>query len=380
MTDIRVSWRDPVIGTASPNRVGEVVESDIVLAFGGNKTSLGGNMNAKSLRWLGGLAVVVFVAAACGGTPASSSSTSPTASATTAASASPAAKAFIPMISKGFQHQFWQAVKQGADKAALQFNVTISFQGPENESQVDKQLEMLQTVLNQKPSALCFAALDSKAAIPLLQKFKDAKIPVIGFDSGVDSDIPLATAATDNIAAAGAAADKMAGLIGGAGEVAIVAHDQTSRTGIDRVKGFTDQIKNKYPNIKIVATQYGGGDQLKSTDLTKAILQANPNLKGIFGANEGSAIGVLNGVKESNKTGKVTVIGYDSGQQQMDAIRAGTEAGAITQDPIGIGFKCVEAAVSAIAGKTVSKNIDTGFKWYDKTNIDNPDIAALLYK
>jgi ribose transport system substrate-binding protein len=324
-------------------------------------------MRGKSLRWLGMLVAVVLVAAACGGTPASSSPT-------------PTGKAFIPLISKGFQHQFWQAVKQGAEKAATQFNVRIDFQGPENESQVDKQLEMLQTVLNQKPSALCFAALDSKAAIPLLQKFKDAKIPVIGFDSGVDSDIPLATAATDNIAAAGAAADKMAALIGGAGEVAIVAHDQTSRTGIDRVKGFTDQIKNKYPNIKIVATQYGGGDQLKSTDLTKAILQANPNLKGVFGANEGSAIGVLNGVKESGKSGKVTVIGYDSGQQQMDAIRAGTEAGAITQDPIGIGFKCVEAAVNALKGQALQKNIDTGFKYYDKTNIDNPDIAALLYK
>jgi len=323
-------------------------------------------MRGRPTRWLGGLAAVVLVAAACGGTPA-----------TTGGSA---AKSFIPMISKGFQHQFWQAVKQGAEKAATQFNVTITFEGPENESQVDKQLEMVQAALNKKPQALCFAALDSKAAIPLLQKFKDAKIPVIGFDSGVDSDIPLATAATDNIAAAGAAADKMATLIGGSGEVAIVAHDQTSRTGIDRVKGFTDQIKNKYPNIKIVATQYGGGDQLKSTDLTKAILQANPNLKGVFGANEGSAIGVLNGVKESGKTGKVVVIGYDSGQQQMDAIRAGTEAGAITQDPIGIGFKCVEAAVNAIAGKTLQKNIDTGFKWYDKTNIDNPDIAALLYK
>lgn len=324
-------------------------------------------MRRKSTRWLGGLAGVVLVAAACGGTPASGSP-------------SPSGKAFIPMVSKGFQHQFWQAVKQGAEKAATQFNVRIDFQGPENESQVDKQLEMVQTALNQKPQAFCFAALDSKAAIPLLQKFKDAKIPVIGFDSGVDSDIPLATAATDNIAAAGAAADKMATLIGGSGDVAIVAHDQTSRTGIDRVKGFTDQIKNKYPNIKIVATQYGGGDQLKSTDLTKAILQANPNLKGVFGANEGSAIGVLNGVKESGKSGKVTVIGYDSGQQQLDAIRSGLEAGAITQDPIGIGFKCVEAAVKAIKGEKLDKNIDTGFKYYDKTNIDNPDIAALLYK
>jgi ribose transport system substrate-binding protein len=326
-------------------------------------------VRGKSIRWFGGLAAsVILVGAACS-TPAGGGATT-----------APAAKAFIPMISKGFQHQFWQAVRQGAEKAAAQYNVTITFEGPENESQVDKQIEMLQAAINKKPQALCFAALDSKAAIPLLQKAKDQKIPVIGFDSGVDSDIPLATAATDNIAAAGAAADKMAALIGGSGDVAIVAHDQTSRTGIDRVKGFTDQIKNKYPNIKIVATQYGGGDQLKSTDLTKAILQANPNLKGVFGANEGSAIGVLNGVKESGRTGKVTVIGYDSGQQQMDAIRAGTEAGAITQDPIGIGFKCVEAAVKAIKGEKLDKNIDTGFKFYDKTNIDQPDIAALLYK
>ena len=312
---------------------------------------------------------LVLVAAACGGqAPAGGGG------------GAPAAKPFIPMISKGFQHQFWQAVKQGAEKAAVQYNVNITFEGPENESQVDKQMEMLQAAINKKPQALCFAALDSKAAIPLLQKAKDQNIPVIGFDSGVDSDIPLATAATDNLKAAGAAADKMASLIGMSGDVAIIAHDQTSRTGIDRVKGFTDQIKAKYQNIKIVATQYGGGDQLKSTDLAKAILQANPNLKGMFGANEGSAIGVLNGVKESGKTGKVVVIGYDSGQQQLDAIRSGAESGAITQDPIGIGFKCVEAAYKAIKGEKLDKNIDTGFKYYDKTNIDASDVAPLLYK
>jgi ribose transport system substrate-binding protein len=328
-------------------------------------------IGSGSTRWWAALGVaLLLVSAACAPQP-STGGGSPTAS---------AGKPYVAMISKGFQHQFWQAVKQGAEKAAAQYNVTMTFEGPENESQVDKQLEMLQTAYNKKPSALGFAALDSKAAIPLLQKFKDAKIPVVGFDSGVDSDIPVTTAATDNIAAAAAAADKMVSLIGGSGEVAIIAHDQTSRTGIDRVKGFTDQIKSKYPNVKIVETQYGGGDQLKSTDLAKAIITAHPNLKGFFGANEGSAIGVLNGVKELNMGGKIVVIGYDSGQQQMDAIRSGLMAGAITQDPIGIGFKSVEAAVKAIKGESVSKNIDTGFHWYDKTNIDSPDIAPLLYK
>jgi ribose transport system substrate-binding protein len=292
-----------------------------------------------------------------------------------------AEKPYIPVISKGFQHQFWQAVKSGSEQAAKDYNVDITFEGPESESMVDKQVEMMQTALDKNPDAICLAAVDSKAFEPLLQQAKAEGIPIIGFDSGVDSDIPLSTAATDNIAAAALAADKMAELIGGEGEVAIIAHDQTSRTGIDRVKGFTDQINNKYAGkIVIVDTQYGGGDHLKSTDLAKAIIQAHPNLKGFFGANEGSIIGVLNAVKELGMEGKIVVIGYDSGQQQMDAIRAGVQAGAITQNPVGIGYKCVEAAVKAINGETLPKTIDTGFYWYDKNNIDDPTIVPLLYK
>jgi ribose transport system substrate-binding protein len=291
-----------------------------------------------------------------------------------------AEKLYIPVISKGFQHQFWQAVKLGSENAAKDLNVDITFEGPESEAMVDKQVEMFQTALDKKPAAICLAAVDSKAFQPLLEKAKAAGIPVIGFDSGVDSDIPVTTATTDNIAAAALAADKMVELIGGEGEVAVIAHDQTSRTGIDRVKGFTDQIKAKYPKVTIVDTQYGGGDQLKSTDLAKAIIQAHPNLKGFFGANEGSIIGVLNAAKELGMEGKLTIIGYDSGQQQMDAIRSGAEAGAITQNPIGIGYKCVEAAVKAYNGETLPKVIDTGFMWYDKTNIDAPEIQAVLYK
>jgi ribose transport system substrate-binding protein len=78
-----------------------------------------------------------------------------------------------------------------------------------------------------------------------------------------------------------AAAEKMAEAIGGSGEVAVTVHDQTSRTGIDRRDGFLNRIKEKYPNIKIVSVQYGGGDHLKSAEIAKAMIQANPNLKGL---------------------------------------------------------------------------------------------------
>jgi ribose transport system substrate-binding protein len=284
---------------------------------------------------------------------------------------------YIPLISKGFQHQFWQAVKLGAEQAAKANNVKITFEGPETEAMVDKQIDMLSAALAKKPSAIGLAALDSKAAIPLLKKAQAAKIPVIAFDSGVDSDIPLTTCTTDNLAAAGLAADKMAMAIGDAGEVALVVHDQTSRTGIDRRDGFLKEMKAKHPNVKVVDVQYGGGDHLKSAEIAKTMLQAHPNLKGIFGANEGSAEGVAIGVKESGK--KVVIIGYDSGKEQKDAIRSGAMYGAITQNPIGIGKCTVEQAVKALKGETLPKVVDTGFYYYDKTNIDDPKVAAVLY-
>ncbi|NRF93748.1 ABC transporter substrate-binding protein [Paenibacillus frigoriresistens] len=299
--------------------------------------------------------------------------------ATTAVAPAKTDKLFIPVVCKGFSQQFWQAVKIGVDKAAKEFQVEYTFEGPETESQVDKQMEMLQAALGKKPSAIAFAALDSKAATPLLQKAKSANIPIVGFDSGVDSDIPITTAATNNKAAAALAADKMATFIGSEGEIALVVHDQTSRTGVDRRDGFVDEIKTKYPKINIVDIQYGAGDPLKSTDIAKSIMQAHPNLKGIFGANEGSAIGVINAVTELKKEGKITVIGYDAGKQQKDAIRSGKMAGSITQDPIAIGYWSIKAAVQTIKGESVPKSIDTGFHWYDKTNMDSDEIKPLLY-
>ena len=172
----------------------------------------------------------------------------------------------------------------------------------------------------------------------------------------------------------------MAEAIGGSGKVGVIVHDQTSRTGIDRRDGFVNEMTAKYPDVEIIGPQYGGGDQLKSTDLAKAMIQANPDIKGFFGANEGSAIGVVNAVNELDMSGKLVVIGYDSGKAQIDAINDGLMLGAITQNPIGIGAKCVETAVKAINGEQVEKNIDTGFFWYDKTNINDPEIQAVLYE
>jgi ribose transport system substrate-binding protein len=285
---------------------------------------------------------------------------------------------YVAIVSKGFQHQFWQAVKKGAEEEAEKQGVRVTFVGPPTEADVEEQVNMLTNDLAKSPAAIGFAALDSQAAEPLLQQAKSQNIPVIAFDSGVDSDVPVTTVSTDNKAAAAEAAKHMAELIGNKGKVALVVHDQTSRSGIDRRDGFIEWMKENAPDIEVLPPQYGAGDQLESANITKSIISSNPDLKGIYAANEGSAIGVIKGVEESGKSG-LQLVGFDSGKAQVDAIRSGAMAGAVTQDPVNMGRELVIAAKKAIDGEELPKSIDTGFRWYDKTNVDDEEIAAVLY-
>jgi ribose transport system substrate-binding protein len=288
---------------------------------------------------------------------------------------------YVPIVSKGFQHQFWQAVRLGAEEKAAELGMEVNFIGPATESDVQDQVDMLEAEYQKNPSAVCFAALDSQAALGTLEKIDADGIPVIAFDSGVEGDIPITTAATDNVAAAALAADKMVELAGDTGKVGVIVHDSTSRTGIDRRDGFLNQVAEMYPDIEIVGPDYGAGEHQKSTDIAKGMITANPDIKGFFGANEGSAIGVINAVSELGLSpDDIVVIGYDSGLAQIEAIQNGLMYGAVQQNPVGIGAKCVEAAAMALQGMDVEPMIDTGFIWADAETLDDPEVQAVLYE
>jgi len=300
----------------------------------------------------------------------------------------------IELISKGETHQFWQAVKKGAETQAAKMNATIHFQGPAAETMIDKQLEMLDAAIALKPDAIGYAALGTTQSLSHLKAANAAGIPVYMFDTaasceggvpalGPKSDCALGVAYTNSLAAGSLAADKMAALIGNKGKVLVVGHSQTNQTGIDRAKGFTNRIKSKYKGITLLTTQYAeGGDALKAQEIVSAALVANKDLKGIYGTNEGVSIGAGQAFKAAKlKNGSVKLIGFDSGKQQMANIKSGLQTGAITQSPMGIGAKTVEALVNYVRNKTVPKNlIDTGFYYYDKSNITKPEIAGNLYE
>lgn len=283
----------------------------------------------------------------------------------------------IYLVSKGFQHRFWQAVKQGAEQAGKEFNYKIEFVGPDNEQATQQQLDQLKTALAQKPAAIGFAALDSGSAEPVLEEIQQAGIPMVAFDSGVDSTIPKTTVSTDNKAAAGVAAKHMSELLGGKGTVGMVCHDQTSATGKQRCEGFQEWMKTNAPDIKLLEPQYAGEVGL-AANTSKALITANSDINGIYGSNEATAIGALQGVNESGK--KLTLVGFDSGKAQIDAIKTGTEAGAITQAPVKMGYETVIAGIKAANGMELPPTIDSGYSWFDKDNMTDPAIAQSLYE
>lgn len=323
-------------------------------------------------------------------------------------------KPYIAVVSKGFQHQFWQAVYAGSQAAADEYGVEITFEGPPSETDVAIQTQMLNSALAKNPVAVAFAALSTEAVTDQLEQALADKIPVIGFDSGVP-DAPAgsihATASTNNNNAGGIGADhlyeavkdKLAeGTTDSPIRIAVISQDAISESITGRTQGFVDRFVElvKEGGIETVAVvghdKFATGAEADATVLidvgvaadtnppavktaTEALLNKE-NVVGIFGSNEAAAKGILdatnNGVDLEDMG--VIAVGFDAGAPQKAAVAEGYFLGSVTQDPFQIGYKAVELAYKAYKGETV-EDVDTGAKFYDKDNMEDEDIALLLY-
>ena len=362
--------------------------------------------------------VMALSLAACGGSAAKTEGT--TAAGTTAAAqeeqkTEAAEKTVdgeamkINVIAKGFQHQFWKAVEKGAMQAGKDLNAEVSFQGPDNESAIAQQVEYLDAAIAQKPTAICLAALDTKACIGSIQNAMDKNIPIIGFDSGVP-DAPegaiKANASTNNYEAGKLAAKETYALIKdkveGATDVVrigVVAQESNSQSIVERTKGFVeamteligadkvsveghDSLKNEKSGAKVII-DVGIPAEVKDADgaaVASAILEKS-DLIAIYGSNEFAANAIITANEGLDKIGegKVVAVGFDAGSKQLQAMRDGLFAGSVTQDPVQIGYKAVELAVKAAKGESVS-DVDTGALWYNKDNMADEKIAPCLYE
>lgn len=287
----------------------------------------------------------------------------------------------IAVVAKGYASPFWAAVRAGSEQAGKDLGYTVTFNGPDTETDVPRQNDQLNQALVKRPAALVFAALDSDSQGTVLQQFQDASIPVVAFDSGVPgSEIPKTTVATNNKEAAAEAAKNLTELIGKKGKVAIVCHSQTSVTGQDREKGFKEWVEKNAPEVQIVDTQYNNSDQAVAQQQAAAILQANPDLVGIFATDDDGAVAAAQAAETAGVESTVKIVGFDSGKPQLDLIKKGTIVGSVTQNPYEMGYQAVVAADKVLKGESLEKFIDSGFYWYDKSNLDDEKIKKAVYE
>lgn len=331
---------------------------------------------------------------------------------------------YIAVVSKGEQHDFWQQVKLGAEAAAEEYGVDITFEGPPSESDVQIQVEMLNNAMAKDPVAIALAALDTESVLDQLEETLRLGIPVIGFDSGVPNAPAgsiYANASTDNYAAAGVAAEKMFEVIQGDIEAAtsrnpvaivVMNQDASGESLLSRGFGFRDtmidlivantsktaaDISVQGNPAYIAADSPTGGDEViiymvvpasasaqDTASAASAVLNRveDDSVLGIFCSNEATVKGLLaatnDGADLPVSYPGLVVIGYDAGEGQKNAVRQQYFLGSITQDPYMIGYRAVELSYNAYMGNAVS-DVDTGAKFYTYQNMDDADIRGLLY-
>ncbi len=286
---------------------------------------------------------------------------------------------YVATISMGYQHEYWQAVRLGTERAAEELGIRTTYEAPPSEDMVDLQINMVENAIQTKPDGLLLAPLDAEALVPYIKKAVDAGIPVVLFDAGANTDIYSSLVATNNMNAGAIAAKHMIEELDNSGTVGLIVHSATDQSAMKRRDGFLDYME-KNSEITILPPVYSGGDHEESANLMVDLLRANPGLDGVYATNEGSAVGAAIGAKEAGKAGQITIIGFDSGAQQIAFLRDGTIRGFVSQDPVQIGYLGIMAIYDILQGKQVEKEIDTGAVFVDLTNIDDEHVQQIIYQ
>lgn len=292
----------------------------------------------------------------------------------------------IAIVAKDMDLDYWKAVREGAELAVDEINekfgfedddkIVLTMEGSGDGADVEAQVNQIDTVLAENPAALCIAAVDVESCAPQLEAAADNKIPVIALESGVENPLLTAACETDNFAAAQKAVQELCTAIQDSGEIVLVTHSAASKTAKERLGGFLWEI-SAHPDIKVAANLVQNETDSIET-MVNAALELHPDLKGIFCTNEQTAAETLQTLEKLGRE-DLAVVGFDAGKVQREAVEAGREYGLICQNPRGMGYVSVVAAVHAAAGEKIDKYIDTGYCWIDQNNINEESSAVYLY-
>ena len=292
----------------------------------------------------------------------------------------------LAVIPKGTTHEFWKSIHAGAIQAAQELDaagdsVHIIWKGPLREDDREQQVQVVEGFTSQGVSGIVLAPLDNRALVRPVEEAKNAGVPTVIIDSGLESDQIVSFVATDNYKGGELCAERLGNLLGGKGKVLVLRYQEGSNSTEQREKGFLDKMKSAYPGITIVSSdQYAGATRETAKRASENLLNRfGADLNGIFTANESSTVGMLLALQDISKAGKIKFVGFDASQPLLDAMKAHQLDGVAAQNPMKMGYLGVKTMMDHLKGKPVEKRIDTGVVMVTPDNMDTPEMKDLTH-
>jgi ribose transport system substrate-binding protein len=255
--------------------------------------------------------------------------------------------------------------------------------GVSQETDVNGQYDLLRTFITEGVDGLVYAATDAKVLAQVTQDALDNGITVVNIDSGTDpqpKEVPVM--ATDNVSAAENVpkllSEELAKQGKDGGNIAFIPFQPGTGTNDQRKEGFNTGLKD-YPNLKVVAEQSSQSDYVQGLQVTENILTANPNLDGIFAANEPGVLGAAEGLRRPGEAGKIVLVGWDGSPLEEQELREGVISALVVQNPFQMGYEGVEAAVKKIRENAEIEGKNTSVTLVTNDNVDDPKVQAVLH-
>jgi ribose transport system substrate-binding protein len=282
----------------------------------------------------------------------------------------------IAVIPMGRAHLYWQSIHAGAIAAARELNVDIVWNGPATETDYSGQLQIADAMINNRVDAIAIAPIDRTAMVSVVERAAREKIPVVIFDSGINTENFLAQVSTDNYRGGVLGAERIGKILGGKGRVAMVAVQPGSASTMLREQGFEETIAKNFPGIQIVDKRYGMADFAKSLAAAENMLTAHPDMDALFASNESSTVGAAQALK--GRKGHVLLVGFDSSPTLLEDLQSGLIDSLVVQDPFRMGYNSVQAAVKKLRGGTPEKMQNMPPLLVTKDNLNDPVVQKQL--
>ncbi|WP_310551872.1 substrate-binding domain-containing protein [Paenibacillus glufosinatiresistens] len=312
----------------------------------------------------------------------------------------------IHMIVKMSRGDYWNTVKLGAEAAAQEFNVKLTFKAPASESDVSGQIGMVDQSIKDKADAIILAASSYMGLAQVVDKASYYGIPVISVDAEVGSARVATYVGSNSYEAGQKSAERLVELLGGHGEIGILnftnsesqagsigtgdtvqsadpeaAHsgsiDYGARDAGEREKGFLDYVA-RFPDVHVVDIFYTPSNIEEARKLTRLMLAKHPDLRGIAALNETASQGAAEALMESGRAG-IRMVAFDSSASMLEMLQDGIVQATVIQNPFSNGYLAVKHAAEAAQGIRVPERVDTGTKLIDLDNMLYPENQKLLF-